>query len=366
MFTIGLEASRANKVKKTGTEWYAWHMLQQFKKIDRNNKFIIYYNNLLADDLQEQVPANFLLKRLEWPFGKFWTHLRLGWELLVHPVDKFFASNTVPLFSRGEIIATVHDLGFLKNPELYHPLERLYQKLSHWLIVSKADKIIAPSKETKKDIIRFYPRAEAKVQVIYHGWDQDYFQPIEDIDKEMIRDKYNLPEKFILYIGRLETKKNILNLLKAYKKTSRQWPLVLAGRPGNFGYQEIEKLATSEDLKEHVFILGYVNQKNYSLLMGATSMFIFPSKFEGFGIPILEAMGSGVPVLCSDLPVLREIAQDAALFFNPDDIDDIKTKINDFIADEDLQKQLSGKGKKHCQKFSWEATARQTIDYILK
>jgi glycosyltransferase involved in cell wall biosynthesis len=365
MFTIGLEASRANKVKKTGTEWYAWHMLQQFKQLDKDNKFIVYYNDFLADDLKE-TPANFLSKRLKWPFRKFWTHLRLGFELLKRPVDKFFASNAVPLFTRGEVIATVHDLGFLKNPELYHPIERIYQKVSHRLTISKADKIIAPSQATKKDIIKFYPQAKAKIQVIYHGWAHDDFKEISDVHKEKIKDKYNLPENFILYIGRLEAKKNISNLIKAYQKTNREWPLVLAGRPGNYGYQEIEKLATSEDLKNDVIILGYVSQKNYIRLLGSASLFMFPSKFEGFGIPILEAMGAGLPVLCSDLPVLREIAGEAALFFNPDDVEDIQNKMERVIKDVNLQKELIAKGQERCQRFSWETTARQTLDYILK
>ena len=365
MFTIGLEASRANKAKKTGTEWYAWHMLQQFKKLDQDNKFIVYYNNFLADDLKE-APANFLSKRLKWPFKKFWTHFRLGWELLLHPVDKFFASNAVPLFTRGEVIVTIHDLGFLNNPELYHPIERIYQKISHRLAVKKADKIIIPSIATKNDVIKFYPQVEDKLQVIYHGWDHGSFKPVSDDDKEKIKDKHNLPDNFILYIGRLEAKKNIINLIKAYQKTDRRWPLVLAGRPGNFGYKEIEELATSEDLKNDVMILGYVSQQNYIRLLGTASLFMFPSKFEGFGIPILEAMGTGVPVLCSGLPVLREIAGDGALFFDPDNIGDIQEKMEKLIKDEELRKELIAKGQTRCQKFSWEATARQTLDYIEK
>ena len=365
MFTIGLEASRANKVKKTGTEWYAWHMLQQFKKIDPNNKFVVYYNDFLADDLQE-VPANFLLKRLKWPFGKFWTHIRLGFELSKYPVDKFFASNAAPLFTSGEVTATIHDLGFLNNPELYHPIERVYQKVSHRLTIKKADKIIAPSEATKKDIIKFYPDAESKIKVIYHGWDKKDFKPVELSDQEKIRDHYNLPDKFILYIGRLEAKKNIVNLIRAYQKTDRSWPLVLAGRAGYFGYKQIEELAGTDDLKNDVIILGYISQQNYTKLLGAASLFAFPSKFEGFGIPVLEAMGVGIPVACSDLSVLREVAGDAAVYFNPDNVDDIKNKIEKIIKSSDLRKDLINKGHQQCQKFSWEKTARETLDFIIK
>ncbi|MFW0862404.1 MAG: glycosyltransferase family 4 protein [Candidatus Komeilibacteria bacterium] len=359
---IGLEATRANKEFKTGTEWYAWHLLQQFKKIDNTNNFVVYHNSGLSKDLAE-APANFLFKQIKWPFNKLWTHICLSLELLLHPVDKLFFSNAVPLITRGEVTCTIHDLGFIKNPELYHPLERIYQKLSHSLVISKADKILAISEATKRDIIKYYPKAKDKIKVIYNGWDKDEFKPIGEDKKEEICKKYDLPKDFLLYIGRIETKKNIQNLVKAYNLLNTDIPLVLAGRPGNFGYDEIKSL--SKDNPKIIF-LGYVDQKDYQLLIAASKIFIFPSKFEGFGIPVLEAMGSGVPVVCSDIPVLHEVASSAAMFFNPDNVEDMAGVIDSLIKDKDKQEELIKFGLLRAEEFSWEKCAKQTLQYILE
>ncbi len=358
---IGLEASRANKKQKTGTEWYAWHLFEQFKKIDQDNNFIVYHNNDLTDDLAE-APANFLFKQIKWPFRKLWTHICLSFELLLHPVDKLFFSNAVPLITRGEVTATIHDLGFIKNPELYHPLERIYQKVSHDIAIKKADKILAISEATKEDIIKYYPKAESKIKVIYNGWDDKEFKQITEDEKQSIKNKYKLTDRYLLYIGRIETKKNILNLVKAYNLLNTDIPLVLAGRSGNYGYEEIKELAESN---KKIMFLGYIPQDDYKLLIGASSIFVFPSKFEGFGIPILEAMGSGIPVLCSDIPVLHEVGGDAAVFFDPDNADDIAKNLDVLIKDSAKRQELIELGLAKSREFSWEKCAKETLKYIL-
>lgn len=362
---IGLEATRANKQYKTGTEWYAWHLLQQFKKIDHENKFVVYYKDFLADDLKD-MPANFVSKKLSWPLKKFWTHLRLGLELVIKPVDKFFASNAVPIFSRGEIIVTIHDLGFFRNPKLYHPLERIYQQLSHKIAVRKAKKIITVSEASKKDIEKYFPNFKGEIKVTHLGFNKENFKPLEKHEKFQYLEKHDLPDNFYLYIGRLESKKNIANLIKAYKKSNRKWPLVLGGRPGNYGYDEIEKLANDPEIKHDIILLGYVSQANYPKLMACARAFIFPSKFEGFGIPIVEAMASKIPILASDIPVLREVGSDAILYFDPDNIDDIASKMNKLSEDKNLQETLAIKGLQRSREFSWEKCAHETLDFILK
>ena len=363
---IGLEATRANRKDKTGTEWYAWHLLEQFKKIDQKNKFIIYYNKPLAKDL-EQAPANFILRQLKWPFKKLWTYLRLSFELFIRPVDKFFASNALPLFVRGEVTVTIHDLGFFRQPKLYHPLERVYHKISHRLGIARADKIIAVSQATANDIIKYFPKAKNKIKVIYNGWGQEKFKPVSEEIKIQIKNKYNLPDKFILYIGRIETKKNIQNLVRAFVLLkNKDYHLVLAGRPGNFGYEEILALTKQESVKDRLSLLGYIKTGDYQKIIAAADIFSFPSKFEGFGIPILEAMGSGIPVVASNIQVLKEIGGKAALYFNPDQPQDIANKLDKLILDQDLQEQLRERGLEQANKFSWKKCAQETLAYILK
>lgn len=365
MVKIGLEATRADKKFKTGTEWYAWHLLQQFKKINKRNNFNVYYNQHLAGDLMD-APDNFCFKKLTWPFSKFWTHLRLGWELVLHPVDKFFASNAVPIMGRGEFTVTIHDLGFLKNPELYHPLERIYQKWSHNLAIRRSSKIITISEATKQDIIKYYPRAKDKIKVIYLGWDSSDFRPMSGDEQDEFKEDHDYAEDYILYTGRIETKKNIQNLIRAYRKGNFHWPLMLAGRPGNFGYEEIQQMIKNYDVKDDIILLGYVSQKNYPKLMASAKMLVFPSKFEGFGLPILEAMACGVPVVCSDMSVLHEVAGEAAIYFDPDNPEDIKNKIQQVIDEPRLREIIVNKGLDRAQQFSWEKCAKETLDYILK
>ena len=362
MFTIGLEATRASKKYKTGTEWYAWHMIQEFKKIETEHKFNIYYNKEIDGDLKKG-PSNFNYKNIVWKFSKLWTHIRLGIELLIHPIDKFFATNSVPIFTRGEIIVTIHDLGFYKNPELYHPLERIYQKISHVLAIYKADKIVTISETTKKDIIKYFPKAKDKIRVIHLGLDRKYFKQVSEEAKKEVKDKYDLPSDYILYLGRLESKKNVLNLIKAYQSLNTDWPLVLAGRPGNYGYEEIEKAAKGNN---KIIFLGYISNRHYPNLFSSASLFVFPTKFEGFGLPIIEAMACGVPVVCSDIPALKEVGNDSVLFFNPDDIQDIANKVDKVIKDKDLRNKLIEKGFKRSEFFSWSKCAKKTLDYILE
>ncbi|MFW0838014.1 MAG: glycosyltransferase family 4 protein [Candidatus Komeilibacteria bacterium] len=358
---IGLEASRANRKAKTGTEWYAWHLLQQFKHLDQTSIFNVYYNQDLEPALA-QAPANFKFIALPWHHRKFWTYLRLSWELWRRPVDKFFFSNSVALLGGGEIIATIHDLGFYSCPELYHPVERLYQIWSHWLAIHRADKLIAVSQTTRDDIIRYFPKAKNKIKVIYNGWDNDMFSPGTDHENEQIRDKFNLPQHYWLYIGRLERKKNIVNLLRAYQLLSdHSWPLVLAGRLGNYGAAEILELADEID---NVRLLGYVADDDYKALLAAAGAFVFPSHWEGFGIPILEAMGSGVPVLCSALPVLQEIGADAAIYFDQKNPLSISQAMAEIQHDSARRDRLIQAGLQRAEDFSWQKCAQQTLAYI--
>lgn len=361
---IGLEATRANIKHKTGTEWYAWHIIQEFKKISSPHRFIIYYNHDLEAELSSSAD-HFIFKQLKWPLKKLWTNIRLSCELLIHPVDIFFATNAVPWFHRCHIVLTVHDLGFMRNPKLYHPLALIYHRFSHWVGIRQADKIIVPSEATKLDLVHYFPQAKDKIKVIPLGFDEKQFHIITDYEKEEIKQKFDLPEKYLLYIGRLESKKNIQNLLRAYKLSNQLWPLVLAGSFGRHGREEINNLINDPSIKDKIFTLGYVNQRDYIKLIGAAGAFVFPSKFEGFGIPLLEAMASGAPIICSDLPVLHEVAGECALYFDPENIRDIAEKIDYIVNNREIRAQLVQSGLARVKRFSWNKCARETLDYIL-
>lgn len=363
MLKIGLEASRANKEHKTGTEWYAWQIIEEFKKLESKNQFFIFYNHDL-DQTLSKVPSNFTLVKLKWPWKKFWTHLRLGGQLLWRPMDKFFFSNAVPFLGRGEFIVTIHDLGFLKNPELYHPLERIYQIISHRWAIWRAKKIITISQTTKKDIEKYFPSAASKIKVITLGYNDQYFKAVTAQSKEQVKQKFDISTPYILYVGRVENKKNIANLIRAYQKLKPAEQLIIAGRPGNFGYDQILNLAKQEIENNKIKFIGYLEQADYANLLAGASLFVFPSKFEGFGMPILEAMASGVPVVCSNIEALQEVGAEAALYFDPDNVDDITNKIQEVLQNQSLQTDLKNRGLVRCQNFSWSKCAQETLNYI--
>ncbi len=356
---IGIDASRANRQKKTGTEWYAYHIIQELKKIDSNNQYILYSNEKLSQDLAK-CPENWQVKILSWPFKYIWTHFRLSWEMLVNPPDILFVpAHSVPLIHRGRTIVTIHDLGFLHNSEIYHPLARIYHQFSAWWSVRKAKKIITISEYSKKDIIKIYDIPETKIVSIPLGINKKNFYPIDDrnqIDK--VKKKFNITKKYFFYIGRLEKKKNIPFLLKTWLEFERKfidYELVLAGHK-SFGSDEIDILI---DRANNVKILGYVDVEYIPGLMSGAEAFIFPSLFEGFGLPLLEAMACGCPVISSNSTSLPEVGSDAALYFNPDDPGGLLELMENVITDKELKQMLVAKGLARASKYSWQQTAYQ-------
>ena len=365
MAIIGLEATRASKDQKTGTEWYAWHVIKQLTTIDNQNQYRLYYRDKLDPQL---IPdkKNVELRSLWWPLSKLWTNFRLSWELLVHPIDLFFSINSLPLFGSHKLIVVIHDLGFYRQPELYNPLERWFHKFEHWLMVKKAEQIIAVSEATKQDIITYFPNSQNKIKVVYNGFDQELFQPFNEEEIEQIKIKYQLPKKYFFYVGRIEAKKNILHLVKSFAKniTSHDWCLLLAGRPGNHGYSEIVEYLHSHHLEDRIQLLGYIDNKKYYQLLGCSDIFVFPSKFEGFGIPLIEAMHCAVPVLCSNLPVFQEIAGSAVHYFKLEDSNSLEDEIIYLIKNPEKLQQLKETGLLQSQRYSWSKCATDILDII--
>ncbi|PIZ99948.1 MAG: hypothetical protein COX77_00030 [Candidatus Komeilibacteria bacterium CG_4_10_14_0_2_um_filter_37_10] len=365
MATIGLEATRASKQQKTGTEWYAWHIIKQLTSIDRNNQYRIYFKDHLDPDLLS-VNNNVKFISLPWVGKKLWTNLRLSWELLLRPVDVFLSVNSVPFFGLRKLIVVIHDLGFYREPQLYQPLERWFHKFEHRIMLAKADRIIAVSENTKKDIGYYFPQYLPKVTVILNGFDHTVFQPLSSEQIELAKKRFGLPVNYLLYIGRIETKKNILYLVKSFSQTMAEhdWHLLLAGRPGNYGYQEVVDYICLHKIDNRIHLLGYLDNEKYHQLLAAASIFVFPTKFEGFGIPVIEALSCGVPVLCSDLPVLQEVAGTAAEYFSLKDENSLANKINFLINHEEKREQLRQLSRGQASKYSWHQCAQAMQEQI--
>ncbi|MBU4421572.1 glycosyltransferase family 4 protein, partial [Patescibacteria group bacterium] len=350
---IGIDASRANKKEKTGVEWYSYFLIQEFKKIiPQNTRVILYSPAPLCEDLLP-LPANWQVKVLRWPF-RFWTLIRFSWEMLWHKPDILFVpSHIIPFFPPKWTFTTIHDIGFKRFPKSYNGLDRCLQNFGVWRALKKCEKIFTPSEFTKKELMDVYSFPEKNIISIHLA--HNVQSPTLNIEE--VLEKYGIKKPYLFYIGRLEKKKNIENLIKAVEGLGID--LALAGKPG-FGFNSV-KCQTS-----NVRYLGWVSQKDVSALIAGAEIFLFPSLYEGFGIPILEAFACGTPVITSNRASMPEVARDAALFVNPDNPEEIKNAITKILDNPELKQDLIEKGHKHCKEFSWQKCAEETFNEILK
>ncbi|NQT49929.1 glycosyltransferase family 4 protein [Candidatus Kuenenbacteria bacterium] len=360
---IGIDASRANKPKKTGVEWYSYHLIEELKKIDKENHYFLYTDKPLQGNLAN-CPDNFEERVLKWWLPRFWTLGRLSWEMKFGkriPDVLFVPAHTIPLLNPKKVVVTVHDIGFEHFPKLYHWADKLYHRFTIRFIKKHADQIITVSNYSKEDICQFYKIAEDKVKVILNGFNNKQYKPIENLEKK-------IDQPYMLFIGRLEEKKNTARLVEAFGKFKQKNPddkhkLVLIGKKG-FGFEKVEENINKYNLQNQVVFPGWVEDKELPIWLNGADLFIFPSLFEGFGIPVLEAMATGCPVICSKTTSLPEVAGEAALMFNPENVDEIVSRIEQVLLNPEVQESLKIKGFSHVKNFSWEKCAIETLEII--
>ncbi|WP_165000261.1 glycosyltransferase family 4 protein [Anaerophilus nitritogenes] len=264
----------------------------------------------------------------------------------------------IPLLYKGPLVVTIHDIIHLKFPEfLPNKAAYYYAYFMFRQVIQKANRIIVDSRNTKLDLLETFKVEKSKIQVIYLGVD-DLFKNIQintkDIDR--IKYKYKIHKPYILYIGNVRAHKNIDRLIKSYKKLrqmTNKYKLVIIG--------EEHKNLKNVDMDNEILMLGYVDRKDLSILYAAASLFVFPSLYEGFGLPPLEAMASGTPVITSNVSSLPEVVGDAAIQINPYDIDQLTMSMYNVLVNEELSKKLVDKGFQRIKLFDWKKTANETL-----
>jgi glycosyltransferase involved in cell wall biosynthesis len=225
----------------------------------------------------------------------------------------------------------------------------------------RADAIIAISRATATDLIEYYRVDPAKIRVIYQGVTSDEPARLDPEQKAVLRRRWDLPEKFVLFVGTLAVHKNVASLAKAYLRISDPTVgLVIAGKPGD-GLAELEAVLRGSDRRSKIRLLGYVGEEDIQDLYQLATIFVCPSFYEGFGLPVLEAMRHGLPVVCSDTSSLREVFGGSAILANPNDPPAIAHAIEGLLSDEDLRTTLVQRGAQTVQRHSWERTAKATI-----
>ncbi|PWH18256.1 MAG: glycosyltransferase family 1 protein [Ardenticatenia bacterium] len=378
---IGIDASRAVRLERTGTELYSYHLIRALLRVPQEHHVILYApRDLPADILPETRAGQSKISQIglsdtdakRWtvriiPFPRLWTHVRLNWELRCHPPDLLFIpAHVMPLACPVPTVVTVHDLGYRYYPEAHRAFDRWYLDWSTRRHVRLAAYIVADSEATRHDLAYHYGADLARVRVIYPGYDET-LRRVEDA--QIIADtkaRYHIAGDYLLYLGTLQPRKNLSRLIEAFARAGLSWrpsgqqdlQLVLAGQKG-WDYDALVRLVNRMGLQNRVLFPGYVAPEDKAALLSGAKALVFPSLYEGFGMPVLEAMVCGVPVVTSRVSSLPEVAGDAAVLVDPLDVDSIAAGLSQVLCQPDLCRMLVERGYRQAQRFSWQNAARQ-------
>jgi glycosyltransferase involved in cell wall biosynthesis len=350
--------------KMHGIARYTYNMIKNLLKIDQQNQYTI----LIGKDFPG-IPGKANNLRMM-TLRSRWISISEQWELVkilkeLKP-DLFLATSFVaPVFNPFPMVMTIHDLNHIALSRNYSIFHAIYYK---WVVkpaVKKSVKIVTVSEFSRKEISRYLMVPDEKIKVVYNGCGEE-FRPIEDSKLlERVRKKYNFPETFILYVGSYKSHKNVSNLLKAYDRVSLKIPLVLSGR----GSQELLELSKKFEMGKKIIFMGEVDESDLPIIYNCATLFVFPSYYEGFGLPPLEAMACGCPVVVSNAASLPEVCGDAAYYVDPRNVESISEGIYRVLTDENLRNTLILKGLERIKLFSWEKAAKEVLnvfDEILK
>jgi glycosyltransferase involved in cell wall biosynthesis len=368
---IGLNAqllSLSQSYRGAGISWYIGNLLKRLRQVSPD--FFQYSAFLHERDFQGQAAA------LRLYFSRLPTQkpiIRIFWEQAIQPLalrqikaDLLHALAFVaPAASPCPFVITIYDLSFLRYPDAFRPFNRWY--LSHFTAASvkRARAVITISESTRQDVINLLGAPPERVFTIYCGVDET-FRPLPAAEIAAFKAGQRLPETFILYLGTLEPRKNVEGLIRAYARW-RQWdpttpPLVVAGGKGWY-YKQIFELVEAHHLAETIYFPGYIPQEQLPLWYNAASLFVYPSFFEGFGLPVLEAMACGTPVITSTRSSLPEVVgnHETARLVDPTDIETLAGTMAEVMGHDDLRATMVKQGLAQAAKFRWEKTAQETV-----
>jgi glycosyltransferase involved in cell wall biosynthesis len=346
--------------RSAGINWYIYHLLCHLPDADSD----LAYTAFLGERRFVGTPGvRCSLTRLP-------THrpqVRIVWEQLVQPwaarragVDLVHAPAFVgPLVGSPPFVVTIHDLSFVGYPQNFRSGNRAYLRLFTRLSVHTARRVIAVSHSTREDLARFYGLSPRKVDVVYNGVDPA-FRPMPADEVAAFRVRRGLPDRFILFVGTLEPRKNIARLISAYAQVPQpRPPLLLVGGKG-WLYDDIFRRVESLGLTGEVNFVGYVEAAELPAWYNAALLFVYPSLYEGFGLPVLEAMACGTPVVSSTASSLPEVTGEAGILVDPHDTDALAGAIRRLAGDASLRDELATAGVRQAARFSWSETARGT------
>lgn len=367
---IAVQASDLDHARIDGTRVYLLELLKRLGKLDTSTTFELYHKGRFNPLLTPPQFANYHVESL--PFPRAWMQTRFAWEMFRTRPDKLFLPiQAAPVFlPRGmEVTATIHDLAWKRFPETFPSRDRWKLDFMLSTVVRQADKLIAVSESTKRDLLEFFPHIpETRIRVIHHGFDREFFSTrLSSEQLSLLLTSFSLPpQSYFLYVGALQPRKNLVRLIRAFEQIKQTCPesrLVLAGEAAWLA-DDILQVRERSVYRDDIILTGRVDFETLRAFYQGARAFVFPSLYEGFGIPVLEAFASGVPVLTASNSSLTEVAGDAALYVEAKEVGDMAEKLKQIWQDENVRTSLIRKGYQQLEQFSWDKCARETLEYI--
>ena len=362
---ISIDTRGAKLYAGTGIGTYTKELMENIMKLDQKNQYLFFWPGEGYD--QFDVHRNIDVHLVGTKNKNFWTYDYIPYHVEKSDVELFHIPQNgigLPRKKFCKYVVTVHDLIPYILPETVGESyrERFAQEMP--AIIENADKIITVSEYSKKDILKYFHVPQEKVVVTHLAADA-IFRPMEIMDAQrFIQNHYGIKGSFILYLGGFSARKNVTGLIEAYyqsmRKLSQPYQLVIVGEPRD-EHQEIVNLVDRLGLREKVIFTGFAPYKHLPYFYNAASLFVYPSFYEGFGLPPLEAISCGCPTITSNLTSIPEVVEDAAILVNPQHIEGLSEAISQVLEDPALGKSLREKGLRRASNFSWEITARNTL-----
>ncbi len=365
---IGIEAQRIFRKKKHGMDIVALELIRQLKDIDHENEYFIFAQSDEDDNILESSKNFQIIKTTNAPYP-VWEQWVLPAQVRKHKIDLLHCtSNTAPLRISIPLVLTLHDIIYLEKVNLrqgtwYQRLGNLYRRWNVPRAVKIASKIITVSDFENRRINDFFDLHDNSVQTVYNGVGS-HFRRITDKDRlDQMRKKYSLPEEFVFFLGNTDPKKNVNGVLSAYReliKSRADIPLVMPDIDRDY-LSGIAAQTGSSDVLDRIIFTGYIPNEELPAIYSMAKIFLYPSLRESFGIPIVEAMACGTPVITSNTSSMPEVAGDAAVLIDPSDAHSIASSIHQLWNDDLRRSDLSEKGKQRSTFFSWGKNAEHTL-----
>ncbi len=365
-----------------GVGHYTYQLVRHLLKVDKKNTYVLFFDHSISkNSVVKFKQKNVLIKFV--PFIQYsnlmpdkYTHFLVSAVFSREKLDILHSPTPwLPRYYIGKTIITVHDLAICKFFELY-PYQKqniLFRKNLPY-ILNKAKKIIAVSQSTSKDLQQIFNVNSQKVKVIYHGVDKRFFQKNTISKIKQVKKKYKIKNNYLLSLSDFDVRKNIIRIIYSYERLMRKietkkdkslsgYQLVLAGGRKNFNFKKVKKVISLSRYKKDIIVPGYIEASDLNALFEGSGLFIFPSLYEGFGLPIIEAMAKGVPVITSNTSSMKEIAINSAAIVDPYSVSEITAAAYNLLTNKKLYDTFRVKGELLAHKFKWEKCARETLSF---